>query len=195
MPSPSANNEGERSSSPVTPSSPSPQSGASPSAPIPPVTQRVVSNTTPLITLGEIGLLDVLRQLYGTLWIPPSVFAEYQHGRSAHPQRPDLQGVSWVTVHSAPTDPSVPALLDAGERDAIALARASQATRILIDERNARAVAIRLNLTVTGSAGVLLAAKHIGIIPAVKPYLDLIVTQGRFISSTIYTQILRQAGE
>lgn len=43
------------------------QTPATPSsAPI----RLVVSNTTPLITLGEIGLLDALRQLYGTISLP-----------------------------------------------------------------------------------------------------------------------------
>lgn len=119
------------------PAQPLPSSPASSGTSLRPV----VSNTTPLITLGEIGLLDVLRQLYGTVWIPPTVLAEYQHGRAAHPQRPDLRGVSWMTVRPAPTDPLVPASLDAGERDAIALARAQQASRILLDDRAARAVA------------------------------------------------------
>jgi uncharacterized protein len=155
----------------------------------------VVSNTTPLITLGEIGLLDALRRLYGTIWIPQSVLAEYQRGRAAHPQRPDLAGIPWLIVHATPGDPLIPASLDAGERDAIALARAAQASRILLDERNARAVAMRLNLVVTGSVGMLLAAKQIGIIPLVKPYLDLIVAQGRYISSSLYERVIRQAGE
>jgi uncharacterized protein len=162
-------------------------------SPAPPPT--VVSNTTPLITLGEIGLLDILRQLYGTILIPPSVFAEYHRGRAAHPQQPDLQGALWILTQQPPPDPLVPTFLDAGERDAIALARAVQAARILIDERAARAVASRLRLTVTGSAGVLVAAKQVGLIALVKPYLDTIISQGRRISSNIYEQILRQAGE
>jgi predicted nucleic acid-binding protein len=195
MPSPSADGGDER---PLTPAS-SVELSAQPivavPAPISTPNQVVVSNTTPLITLDEIGLLDVVRQLYGTISIPPSVFAEYQRGRSAHPHRTDLQDIPWVMVRPAPADPLVPASLDAGERDAIALARASQASRILLDERSARAVATRLNLTVTGSAGLLLAAKHVGIIPLVKPYLDLIIAQGRFISPNIYEQVVRQAGE
>ena len=155
----------------------------------------VVSNTTPLIALGEIGLLDVLRQLYETILLPPSVFGEYQHGRTAHPNQPDLQGMAWILTQQPPVDPLVPTSLDVGERDAIALARAVQATRILIDERVARTVASRLGLTVTGSAGVLVAAKQVGAIALVKPYLDAMIAQGRRISPNIYEQILRLAGE
>ena len=154
-----------------------------------------VSNTTPLITLGEIGLLEVLRELYGEVWIPDSVFAEYHRGRAAYPQRPDLHQSAWVSVHSVATNPQVPASLDAGERDAIALALATQASKILLDERDALAVAARLHLTVTGSVGILLAATRQGIIRMVKPYLDEIIAQGRFISPALYEQIIQQANE
>lgn len=47
----------------------------------------------------------------------------------------------------------------------------------------------------TGSAGVLLAAKQRGIITLVKPHLDQMVAQGRHIGPTVYEQVLRQAGE
>jgi predicted nucleic acid-binding protein len=157
--------------------------------------QPVVSDTTPLITLGEIGLLDALRQLYGTLWTPSTVPAEYQLGRTAHPRQPDLQGLAWVIVQPAPSDPLIPASLAAGDRDAIALARSLSATRILLDERHARTVATRLNLRVTGSIGVLLAAKQAGIIPLVKPYLDLMAVQGRYLVPDLHSQALRQVGE
>lgn len=178
------------------PHPPQPQIGSASSPTLPGAPSHpVVSNTTPLITLGEIGLLDVLRHLYGAIWIPPSVLAEYHQGRAAHPQRPDLQRLTWVRVQAAPDDPQVPASLDAGERDALALARALQASRILLDERQARAVAARLHVTVTGSAGVLLAAKQVGILPLVKPALDRIIAQGRYIGPNVYEQILRQAGE
>lgn len=182
---------------PLQPSQPAQPQSSTPLSPTPSGASfgPVVSNTTPLISLAEIGLLDALRQLYGAMIIPPTVLAEYQRGRAAHPQRPDLQGVSWISVQPAPADPLVPSSLDAGERDAIALARALGASRILLDERAARAVATRLGLTVTGSAGILLAAKQIGIIPLVKPHLDQMVAQGRHIGTNVYEQILRQAGE
>jgi len=100
-----------------------------------------------------------------------------------------------VSVHSVATNPQVPASLDAGERDAIALALATQASKILLDERDALAVAARLHLTVTGSVGILLAATRQGIIRMVKPYLDEIIAQGRFISPALYEQIIQQANE
>lgn len=119
MPSPNLGSDLDAPHSPsdvsAQPVQPQPASPA-PSTSSGPPFQPVVSNTTPLISLGEIGLLDVLRQLYGTVIIPSTVLTEYQRGCAAHPQQPDLQGVFWVTVLVAPTDPLVPSSLDAGGR-------------------------------------------------------------------------------
>jgi predicted nucleic acid-binding protein len=37
---------------------------------------KVVSNSSILIHLGKIGLLDVLRAEYGVIWIPEAVWRE-----------------------------------------------------------------------------------------------------------------------
>lgn len=158
-------------------------------------TGPVVSNTTPLISLGEIGLLQVAHTLYGEIWIPEAVFSEYHAGLPTHEKRPSLTGFSWIAVHAASADPAVPATLDAGEAEAIALARASGARLILIDEQRGRAVAGRLGLKVAGSIAVLLDAKAQGIIPLIRPYLDQMIAQGRRIGARLYNQALALANE
>lgn len=40
----------------------------------------VISNTTPIVSLALIGKLDLLRLLYGEVWIPPAVKAELLAG-------------------------------------------------------------------------------------------------------------------
>ncbi len=137
----------------------------------PVVPNPVVSNTTPLITLAGVGLLDLLPALYQAVQIPEAVYAEYQAGRLRHPGSPDLDTLPWLTVHAAPPDPAIPETLDAGEAEAIALARASHAHLILLDERRGRAVATRLGLPVTGSLSVLLLAKQRELVPLVAPIL------------------------
>lgn len=47
-----------------------------------PSLEPVVSNTTPLITLAGIGLLELLPQLYQTVWIPEAVYVEYHDSTS-----------------------------------------------------------------------------------------------------------------
>jgi len=54
------------------------------------MSNAVVSNTTPLISSAEVGLLDVLQTLYTTILIPPAVFRAYQAGIASHPRRQSL---------------------------------------------------------------------------------------------------------
>lgn len=54
----------------------------------------VVSNTTPLIALVEVELLEILPILYGTLFIPDAVYQEYQV--RVVDGRPSLDTFNWV---------------------------------------------------------------------------------------------------
>ena len=56
----------------------------------------VVSNTSPLIKLAGVGLLDLLPSLYGMIWIAPEVRAEYQ--AKALASDPDLDHLLWLVV-------------------------------------------------------------------------------------------------
>ena len=38
--------------------------------------RKVVVNSTPLLVLGNIGRLDILQKLYGTVFIPAAVYKE-----------------------------------------------------------------------------------------------------------------------
>jgi hypothetical protein len=68
----------------------------------------------------------------------------------------------WLDVHSCPdVDPALCAL-DSGEREAIALALATNADTVLLDERKARQVARGRQLRVAGTLGVILLAANTG---------------------------------
>jgi len=82
-----------------------------------------------------------------------------------------------------------------GEREALALALEIQADRILLDDRIARRAADELGLVVTGTVGVLLAAKRHGSIHRVRPLVDLLVQKWFFVGPELYAEILRLAGE
>jgi uncharacterized protein len=154
-----------------------------------------VSNTTPLIILVGVGLLDLLPTLYHEIRIPEAVFAEFQVGRARHSGSPDLATLSWLSIHTVAQDPAIPAGLDAGEAEAIALARTLHARVILPDERRGRTAAERLGLPVAGSLTVLLEAKRQGHVPLIAPVLDQMIAQGRRISPRLRDEVLRRAGE
>ena len=152
-----------------------------------------VSNTTPLITLAGVGLLDLPPQLYGTVHIPRAVAAEYQAKAAA--SDPRLEQQPWLTiVDSVAVDPALPKL-GAGEAEAISLALLLGARFILLDERKARRVARLAGLTVVGTLALLVRAKERGLIPAIKPIVESMRAQGRYFGDELIARVLSDAGE
>ena len=86
--------------------------------------------------------------------------------------------------------------LDHGEAEAIALAKEIKAKLILLDERDARRIAKSLGLTVLGTVGILIQAKHTGKIASLQATLDLLMSKAQFrISDSLYNLALRTVGE
>ncbi len=110
-----------------------------------------------------------------------------------------LQAITsgWLQVLSVTNIAStIPAELDDGEREAIALALEIGQQRILLDEREARQVAQDLGLQVMGTLGILLLAKNNQTIPQIRPILDCMMNVAQYwVSVTLYQQVLQLAGE
>ena len=155
----------------------------------------VVCNTSPLIKLTGVGFLDLLPQIYGTIWVPEIVRDEYRAGATA--PTPDLTAFPWLSFHQVTIAPPLQALagFGAGEAAAITLAEASDARLILLDDKRARRVAQDRGLIVVGTLGVLVRAKQQGHLTALRPVLAMMIAQGRYISPLLYAQILRTVGE
>lgn len=155
--------------------------------------KSIVSDTSPLINLSGVGLIDLLPRLYGAVLISQVVVAEFQ--AKARPTELHLERVSWITVvDPVPLDPTLPPLRD-GEASAISLALRLQHQAILLDERKARRIAMQRHLLPIGTLAVLLRAKQHGFIPAVQPVIDTMLSQGRHFSSQLLADVLRLAGE
>ena len=162
----------------------------------------VVSDTSTLISLAAIGLLDLLHQIFGEVLIPPAVAAEFNELRRREPDRfgsaPDLP--AWVRVVPAAPERALIVSLDrglhSGEIEALALALEQRADLILVDERGARRAAARWGLRTLGLLGVLLVAKERRLVAAVAPLLDRLQAEtGFWIGAALRAQILREAGE
>ncbi len=77
----------------------------------------------------------------------------------------------------------------------MALYKTLHADYLLLDDSRARKVALLNHITMTGSQGILLLAKHHGLISEVKPYLDLLRRSDIRISERLIQKILHLAGE
>jgi predicted nucleic acid-binding protein len=97
----------------------------------------------------------VLARLFERVVIPPTVFAELQH-----PHTPELVQAwmrtlpAWVSVQK-PDSLDLSLNVDAGEREAISLAREIQADAVLMDDHAGRRAATQLGLPVIGTLGLL----------------------------------------
>ena len=159
----------------------------------------VVSDTSPLTNLAAIGEFRLLRLLYEKLYIAPTVWQELSAGGKHWPGRADVAAADWIERYPVQNQALVTVLrrdLDRGEAETIALALEINAGLVLLDEREGRRAAQRLELDVVGVVGILLEAKAGGAIDVVRPHLDALRrTAGFYLSGSVYQHALALAGE
>lgn len=126
-----------------------------------------VSDTSPLTVLLTVGEEGLLVKLFTEVVIPEAVRNELLR---AHPILPGWLRV--VPIMDAVQVQKHSRLVDAGETEAIELARELQADRLLIDERKGRKLAVQAGVAVIGLLGVVLLAKRKALIPSARELLD-----------------------
>jgi hypothetical protein len=157
---------------------------------------KVVSNTTPIISLLKLNQLNLLRQLYDQIYIPLAVYREIEAGKAKGYYK-DLSKIDWINVVDIKDKKSVKYFLDLdkGEAEAIVLATEYNADLILLDERLGRFYAKHAELKVTGTIGILIKAKMEGLIENVKPMLEDLIKKEVWISDKLKSEILKKIGE
>jgi predicted nucleic acid-binding protein len=159
----------------------------------------VVADTSPLTALLHLGQLPILRGLYGRIVVPASVVQELNSlpafGYDISFIKDEEQFLI-LTASNIAMVQSFSVFLDAGEAEAIALAKELSADLLLIDERLGREVAEKIQIQCKGVVGVLIEAKNAGLITLVKPLLDRLIEELKFrLSDHIYSLALQKAGE
>jgi predicted nucleic acid-binding protein len=127
---------------------------------------------SPIINLAAIDRLTLLQQLYGHIIIPQAVYHEIAVTGAGEPGAQEVQRLSWIITHTVADQTLIHSLcveLDRGEAEAIACTSELNAELLLVDEERGRAIAQRLGLRVIGLLGVLIEAKHRGLIDAFNP--------------------------
>lgn len=147
----------------------------------------IVSDTSPLINLAIIGHLDLIPRLFHSVILPQAVFDEIVMAGAGLPGAEEIRHADWVVVRSCQNQSMMQMLmekLDPGESEAIVLALEIQADLILMDEDLGRKIALHYHLQPLGILGILLKAKQAGLIVAVKPLMDNLISQARFFYSS-----------
>jgi len=146
-----------------------------------------IIDTSCLILLKKIGELDLLKAVFEENYTTDEVLMEFGNPL---PQ--------WILIKS-PKNRNYQKILeleiDIGEASAISLSLEIPNSIIILDDLKARKIAKRLKHTYTGTFGVILKAKKLGIINSVKPILKKIQSTNFRFSSSIFEAVLRNANE
>ncbi len=155
----------------------------------------IFSNTTPFVALSSIGRLDLMQGLFTTVHVVDDVAGECACGGKI--SVPDLRRLDWVTV--VPSHPaaltSILLELDRGEKHTISTALAMHADRVIIDEKIGRNVAEYLGLKITGTLGLLLKAKTLGLIPSFAEAVRMMQESGLRYNPNLVARLTRVVGE
>jgi predicted nucleic acid-binding protein len=146
---------------------------------------EILTNTSPLIALDNIGRLDVLAALYGVVHCTEEVAAEF-----------GLQVPTWLRVDRVQDRTRVAImnnLVDSGEASLLALALEMPDSILILDDRKARRLATNLHLSLTGLLGVLIRAQQRGIIDSLANELASLKAVGFRVSPAMEAEAMRLA--
>lgn len=147
----------------------------------------IISDTSCLIILDKIDELQLLMKVGHSVYVTPIILEEF--GRSL----PD-----WISVAS-PINTQFQQILELelnkGEASAIALSLDIDNSILIIDELKGRKIADKLGLRYSGTFGLILNAKQLGLISSVKPILNKIRSTNFRFDEQLFETVLEQAGE
>jgi len=144
---------------------------------------NIISNTSCLIVLDNIGMLDVLKELYGKVFITEEVSKEF--GKTVP---------GWIEVRKVSDNKYLKLMknfVDLGEASTIALAVETDDIVIILDDLKARKLGQKLNLKITGTIGVLIKARKRNIITSTQEVLNRLRNEGFRISNEIEKEFLK----
>ena len=118
--------------------------------------QIIISDTSCLIGLTNIGLLDILNSLYETVLVTQEVASEYGE--------PLPKWILVTAVKDSTKTDAYSRFIDLGEASSIAPAMEINGAILIVDDREARQFAISLGIKISGTLGIIIQAYKQGII-------------------------------
>jgi predicted nucleic acid-binding protein len=159
---------------------------------------RWVIDTSPLVFLGSLGRLELLRQEEREVYIPRAVAEEVAEKPDPATQAVQVACTTWLHLQDVVDRVAVnfvQAVLHKGEAEAIVLATELQAEWLVIDDQEARRFASRCGLKTIGTLGVLLAAKQNRQIVSLRSEIERLLALGFRAKPQLVAAVLQSAGE
>lgn len=157
---------------------------------------KIISNTTPILSLLKIGKLHLLKELYGNIIVPMAVFQEIERGKEK-PYYQNLTLLDWIDIQGIKNHDARAYFidLDEGEAEVLILAKEQNAELVIMDEILGRRYAQQLEFNLTGTIGILLKAKEKGLIKSLKALLTELTEKGTWLSPKLISKAIKLANE
>ncbi len=154
---------------------------------------KVVVDSTSLIALARIGRVDILKFLFGEIYICEAVYNEVVTSGRGRPGAEDVKNAEWIKRRKPKNEVAVRALqrdLDLGEAETIILAKEMDVDYVVLDDKEGAQSARFLGLPVIGTIGLITWAESVGAITNFKQTIDELRKKGFRISDGLYDKIL-----
>jgi len=154
---------------------------------------KVVSDTTVISNLVQIGEINLLMILFGQVFIPEGVHNELQVLLDRGLVKKEELEYDWIIIRKIKNWKKLTEflhILDRGESEAILLGLELNSDCLLIDEKQGRIIAADNGLTVKGTLGVLLEAKKRKLIVSVSDRIKDLRSIGFWINDPLYLHII-----
>jgi predicted nucleic acid-binding protein len=135
----------------------------------------VVADTSPLNYLVQMRKEVILREIYGSVIVPPAVLMELRHAGAPDMVREWASNLpDWVILSTDfSLDTTLSRVLGQGEREAISLAMKLSATFVLLDDGAGRKAAKQRSLIPAGTLAVLILAAERGLLDLTSAIVEL----------------------
>lgn len=160
------------------------------------VRPAAVADASPLIVLAKSGCLDLLQALQSPIAVPRSVADEIRAKVPPDPAAESLMDPALVSIIENPMAPErIQAWqLGLGETAVIsACLERSGKTIAILDDLAARRCAESVGVPVTGTAGLVVAARRRGQVEDVRPIIQRLLDAGLFLSENLIRSIVERA--
>lgn len=143
--------------------------------------RRVIPDTSCLILLKKIGALELLSKLYDEILITEIVLEEFKESLPDSFKVVPFKDRDFFSILCQQLDP--------GEASVISLAGETSDFLMVLDDLKGRKIAAALDLNFTGTLGLIIKAKRVGLITKIEPYVEKLIAAGIRISPQVLIEI------
>lgn len=158
---------------------------------------RIVINSSPLITLCKSKQEDFLPQLFQSIIVPAAVWQEITASAHHDLAASVVPNLAWVRREDSIVIPTLIQTWDlgAGESEVLSFAFSSPDYVAVLDDAAARRCARSLDIKSIGTVGLFILAKRRKLITEVMPCVQKLRDAGLWLSDDLIEIVRQQAGE